>query len=108
MHRPTLGAITLLLFAVAIYCRVFQPEAGAAAIGPALRVGLVLAALWFAHPQLQRMPRWMVITLVVSLFVVSWKPKVLLVALPVLALLLLLRPRRPRKMVLNEARSKTK
>jgi len=109
MHRPTLGAITLLLFAAALYCRVFHPEAGAAVIGPCLRVGAVLAALWFAHPQLQRMPRWIVITLLVSLLIVSWKPKALLVALPVLLVLLVLRPRRPRKtVVLSETRERGK
>ena len=105
MHRPTLGVITLLLFAVALYCHLFQGEAGTYVVGACVRVGAVLAALWLAHPQLKRMPRWAVITLLVSLLIISWKPKVLLVALPVLALLLLLRPRRARKVLAGRERS---
>ncbi len=61
-----------------------------------LRVGLMMAILWFAQPQLRNFPRWLVTTIVVVLLIAMRWPKFLLLALPVIAVMWLLRPRGPR------------
>ncbi len=93
MHRPTLGLIAALLLGLSVFVQLRCPEAGIA--GPLLRVGLVVGALWLAHPQLRLLPKWMIAVLLGTLLLVSWRPKILWFALPVLILLVILRPRRP-------------
>lgn len=64
MRRTTLGILAVLLLVVGIIAAFRGPEDGSAAgfAGGAVRVGLVLGALWLAWPQLaslaSRAPRW--------------------------------------------------
>ena len=90
MHRPTIALIAVVLLAVGLALR-NQPDDtfGAAS----LRVGMVMAILWFAQPQLKNLPKWLVIAGAVGLFIAMRFPKLLLFALPVAAVLWLLRPR---------------
>jgi len=93
MQRATIGAISLTLFVVALVLWVTDPSSSAG-LGPAcVRVGILLAVVWLAHPQLVTLPRWLTITIVGALAVVCWKPKALLFALPVLVILAVMRPR---------------
>jgi hypothetical protein len=52
---------------------------------------LVLGALWLALPQieglLKRTPRWVLVSLAVALVILFLQPKLLLFALPILAVL---------------------
>ncbi len=93
MHRPTIGAITVALFAIGGGLWVIAPSSGAAVALACIRVGILLAVLWLAQPQLVTLPRWMVITITCALAIVCWRPKALLFALPVLVLLAVMRPR---------------
>jgi hypothetical protein len=90
MHRPTIGliAVVLLVVGMATYNQQDQTLPSAA-----LRVGLVMAILWFAYPQLASVPRWLAIVGVVGLVVVARWPRLLVFALPVAFVLWLLRPR---------------
>jgi hypothetical protein len=58
------------------------------------RVGLTLGTLWLAFPQLAdfftRFPPILVVTYLVSLGIVAWRPRSLMVILPAVALLTLL------------------
>jgi hypothetical protein len=66
MHRPTLGAIALVLLASGVYMHLASSEA----IGSAcLRVGAVMSILWFAHPQIRNVPGWLAAASVVGLLV---------------------------------------
>jgi hypothetical protein len=94
MHRQKIGLAALVLLAIALYCRVAQPQGGEYLEGASWRVGAVLGALWLAYPQLSLLPRWLLATLLAAMVVISWRPKALLIVLPVLAALALLRPRR--------------
>ena len=64
MRRTTLGILALLLLVVGVIAALRGPADGSAAgfAGGAVRVGLVLGALWLAWPQLaslaSRAPRW--------------------------------------------------
>jgi hypothetical protein len=96
MHRPTIGIITLVLWAGAAVLWVWQDqiEHGEAWLGACVKVGSVMAALWLAHPQVSRWPAWLVaagagVLLVALLF---RQPRVLLVAMGVLFIVLRLRP----------------
>ena len=93
MHRPTIGliAIVLLVVGLATYGQSDQTLSSAC-----LRVGVVMAILWFAHPQLSNLPRWAVAAGGVGLFVVARWPRLLVIALPLAVILWLLRPR-PRR-----------
>ena len=55
-----------------------------------------MAIVWFAHPQLVNLPRWLVVVGAVGLFIVARWPRLLVVALPLALVLWLLRPR-PRR-----------
>jgi hypothetical protein len=93
MHRPTIGLIAIVLLAIGLYT---YPQSDSTLSAACLRVGAVMSILWFAHPQIQNAPRWLVAISVVMLFVVMRWPKLLVLAAPVLLALWLLGPRAPR------------
>ncbi len=89
MHRPTIALITVVLLAVGVYAH-SQTDSGLSAA--CLRVGTVMAILWFAQPQLQNVPRWLIGVVGVALLIATRWPKVLLLALPVGFVLWILSP----------------
>jgi hypothetical protein len=66
MRRTTLGILAVFLLVVGIVVALRGPEDGSAAgfAGGCVRVGLILAALWLAWPQImagiKRLPGWAV------------------------------------------------
>jgi len=96
MHRPSVGAIAAVLLLAGAWF--YWSSGGESQLGPACwRVAAVMGALWLAHPQVSRLPRWYVGCLAGGLFLVFWRAKLILAALPVLALLWFLRPRPHRR-----------
>jgi len=90
MHRPTIALLAILLLGFGLLPRE-QPDDALA--GACLRVGMVMAILWFAQPQLKGLPRWLIAVLIVgALIAVRW-PRALILLVPVAAVLWLLRPR---------------
>jgi hypothetical protein len=98
MHRPTIGAIAVVLLGAAAVLN-FLPESWGSFPGllaACLRVGILMAALWLAHPQLHRLPVWLLGSIVVSAMAVALRPRLALVAVPlVVALWALASWRRP-------------
>src|SRR5688572_26903099 len=98
MHRPTVGVIALVLLAGAAYYWRFPPRPEdsmqVGLEGACVRLGIVMAALWLALPQLSRFPWWIgvAVLLAVSVAVLAARPKLCIHALPILAALW--RPRR--------------
>jgi len=88
--RAAIGlfAVVLLLVGAFTYGRVDDAFSGAC-----LRVGLMMALWWFAYPQVKNVPRWLAVTGGILLFVVILRPKLIVLAIPVLIVLWLLRPR---------------
>ncbi len=91
MHRPTIALIAVALLVVGIYTSA-ETDSGLSAA--CLRVGTVMAILWFAQPQLQNVPRWLIGVVAVALLIATRWPKVLLLALPVGFVLWILSPGR--------------
>jgi hypothetical protein len=93
MNRTLLGICALALLvmgAIALRAGPSGITSTSFAAG-CLRVGLVLGALWLALPQieglLKRTPRWVLVSLAVALVILFLQPKLLLLALPILAVL---------------------
>jgi hypothetical protein len=93
MHRPTIGAITVALFVIALVLWMVEPQGDNTLALACVRVGIIMGVLWLALPQLLLLPRWIVLIVVGAVAVVCFKPKALLFALPVLVLLAVMRPR---------------
>ena len=95
MHRPTVGLIAFACLATTVWLRFFplQWEGNDGLLGATMRIGLVMAALWLALPQLQRWPGWLIQVIGVSAVIIAIRPKVALVAIPVLLAYLFLRPK---------------
>lgn len=91
--RAAIGlfAVMLLIAGIVMYTQVDEAISGAC-----LRVGLMMSVWWFAYPQVKNVPRWLAVTGGVMLFLVILRPKLLILAIPVLIVLWLMRPRVPR------------
>jgi hypothetical protein len=93
MHRPTVGLIALILLAGAAYYRMFPPPSEDSVQvgleGACVRLGIVMAALWLALPQLSRFPWWIgvAVLLAVIVAVLASKPRLFVYALPILVAL---------------------
>ncbi len=84
-------AIGLLAAGITLWLSNFA-EAGAAFI----RVGMVMLAVWLAYRDMQRIPVWMFGAGVMGLAIVAWRPKLIIIVLPVLVAFWFLRPRASR------------
>jgi hypothetical protein len=93
MQRATIGLIAVVLLAIGLSTR---SEADGSISGACFRAAAVMAIWWFAHPQMQHVPRWLIAVFLLGFLLVLRWPKLLLFALPIMAALWLLRPRGPR------------
>jgi hypothetical protein len=105
MQRAAIGILTIGLFVLSAVWPLVQPDNDGTLSLACVRVAIVLGALWLAYPQASRLPPWKVAAVILPLAVLAarpkliWallRPKVLLVAIPLLALLYFLRPRKRR------------
>jgi hypothetical protein len=93
MHRPTVALIAIVLLAIGLFTFNSDSQGLSQAC---LRVGMIMATLWFAQPQLQTLPGWLVAMTVVVLLVAARWPRLLVIAIPIAVILWLLGPRAPR------------
>jgi hypothetical protein len=92
-RRATVGLIAIGLLAAGITLWLANSgEAGAAFI----RVGMVMLAVWLAYRDMQRIPVWMLGAGLMGLAIVAWRPKLIIIVLPVLIAFWFLRPRATR------------
>jgi hypothetical protein len=57
------------------------------------RLGPFMAVLWVAYPEVRRMPAWLVAAIPLLIVLLAVRPKLFLIALPVVIALAILRPR---------------
>jgi hypothetical protein len=89
MHRPTLGVISLVLI-IGGAILMMRPIDGDSYLGAiSVRAGLVLGAIWVSLPNIRRAPRWLLLAVSVLAIVLIIRPRLLLYALPVAALVAL-------------------
>lgn len=98
MHRPSIGIIALTLIGLAIWCTFtpWAPSRSEAWQAAFWRMGAVMAMLWLAHPQLKRLPGWLLLPIVGSVLLAAWRPRLVLVGLIVLIAAAALKPRQRR------------
>ncbi len=99
MRRILVGIIAILLLVGAVYFHLFPP-AGAfwtQLEAACWRVGALMAVIWLAYPEVARLPGWLVGTVPVLAVILAFRPKLFLVAVPVVIALAILKPKPPRK-----------
>jgi hypothetical protein len=94
MHRPTVGLIAIVLLGTALALWIIPSglQSHQALLGACLKVGAVMGALWLAHPQLMRLPKWMAAAAGITAVVAAVKPRILFVAVPLLFIVWSLMP----------------
>lgn len=94
--RPALAFFAIVLLVTGLVMRGGTDDRLEAVSGACLRVSVLMAIWWLAYPQLRYIPRWLAVACgLMFLLVIRW-PKLLLVAIPLLAVLWFLGPRAPR------------
>ena len=98
MSRSTaLGCVAIGLLVVGGALQVAAVSSGTAAMPMAsatcLRMGIVLFALWLAYDDLRRIPRWLLVGLLVVIGMAVWQPRLLVAVIPILLAVAALRPR---------------
>jgi hypothetical protein len=98
MHRPTVGAIAIVLIGswAVLFLWPQDWHVYQALLAACARVGLVMAAIWLAHPQLARLPAGLVEAVLAMGLIVALRPKLLLFVAPLLIALLVVWSLRPR------------
>jgi len=97
MHRPTVGIIAVVLLVGAAILWIWKPmgEHNDVWLSGCLRVGPVMAALWLALPQLDRIPNWLTkagVLLVLFLATAQGKFRIVIVALAAYLIVITVRP----------------
>jgi hypothetical protein len=92
-RRWILGVLAVPLLAVGAFTVYAEPWGGEAkAMGAVcVRVGIVLAAMWLALPELEKVPKWMFVSLLVAVVIVVLRPRTFVIVAPALLLLWALR-----------------
>ena len=91
MQRLAFGILALMFFAASAYLGIWASDD----VEPfyysiLLRVGIVLAALWLAYPELLRIPPWMYGMLAVAVSAVMIQPRLIIIVAPMVVFIWLL------------------
>ncbi|MCC7084130.1 MAG: hypothetical protein IT427_03875 [Pirellulales bacterium] len=92
--RSAVGSIAIALLVIGGAAIAFGIGDGAQFGGPCLRVGVLMALVWLAHPQLRQMPPWLPIAAIALALVLAFRPKLFPIGLIIVVALWFLRPRR--------------
>jgi hypothetical protein len=96
MRHLATGIIALLLLVGSGLLFLLRPEwdESLAFASSSLRIGLVLGAIWLAYPELIRLPKWLIPLLIGAAVTVAFRPKSALFLVPIVLVVLILRPKR--------------
>ncbi|MBX3412080.1 MAG: hypothetical protein KF708_05125 [Pirellulales bacterium] len=94
MHRPSVGILALVLLATGTSLWAFgeNTDTTAAWVAACWRIGLALAALWLALPDMRRVPVWLLAGLLFVALVVARNPRIMLIAVGAALAFTVLRP----------------
>ena len=99
MRRILVGIIAIVLFVGAVYFHAYPPEGAfwTQLESACWRVGALMAVIWLAYPEVNRLPGWLVGTVPVLAVILALRPKLFLLAVPVVIALAILKPKVPRQ-----------
>jgi hypothetical protein len=106
LRRHLLGASGLACLATGIFLLIWPPDSASAEFmqGSFIKSGLALLAAWLAFPQLDRVPGWMFVVMLLLILVIATRPQIALVLvrvavffLPIFFVIWLLRPKARRR-----------
>lgn len=99
MRRTVVGIISLALLLGAVYFWFVPPESAAMLNLEAAfrRVGLLMGAWWLAYEEIRRLPGWAWAAIPALIVVLAIRPRLFLVAIPVILALAILKPRLGKK-----------
>ena len=89
MRRHALGVISILFVAVGVRLLMFGADTGNDQVlaAPAMRIGLLLGAVWLALPQLaemgSRVPPWLIACVAISGLIIAVRPRLAIYLIPV-------------------------
>ena len=97
MRRHAIGIIGLLLLIGAVVFWIWPPEGAWSQQAKAAcwRLGPVMVVLWLAYTDVKRLPPWILGTFPVLLVVLVVRPRLLVIAIPLVVALAILKPRIP-------------
>lgn len=94
MRRTILGVLALSALLVGVVAHVYgvNTSDGNVVASGALRCGMLLGAIWLALPQLQalRWPPWTILSALAALATLVFRPRLLVIVLPLIGLLAIL------------------
>lgn len=93
-RRLTLGLAAIALLATGLPLSLM--DSGSVLGAACIRVGLVTSAAWMAYDDLKKIAPWMLGAVLMGLAVVAWRPKLVVIVVPVLIAFWFLRPRASR------------
>ncbi len=95
MRRHLIGILGLLLLLGVLVTWNWEPDSawGTQIRAGCWRLGPLLIILWLAFPQVERVPAWLWVYIIIVLVLAAWKPKLLLIAIPIIVVLAVLKPR---------------
>ncbi len=97
MHRPTAGILAIVLLTVGIGLSIgSESEIWQHFGGSCWKFGVLVGLIWFAHPQLKKMPLWLPPMLLISLLIGLRWPKMLLWLLLAAVILYVIDPKKRR------------
>jgi len=100
MRRHATGVIALVLLGLAAWFFASPPTGpvGQELQAAVARIAVGMAVIWLAYDQIKRVPPWILWTLPVFVIVLAFRPRYLLILVPLVIVLAILRPRsRPRR-----------
>jgi len=96
MRRHIIGILAILMM-IGSGLYLFLPGAGDEStpmMAACYRMAIVLSLMWLAYPELERMPWWIWVIVPGVLVVLAWRPRLIPIAVPILILIGILRPRK--------------
>ena len=95
MRRIAVGIIAIVLFVGVAYFLLYPPEGALETQLEAAcwRVGALMAAIWLAYPEVARLPGWLLGMVPILGLILALKPRYLLLAVPIVIAMAILKPR---------------
>lgn len=95
MRRHIMGilAVCLLIAGGILLFLEAKDSANDFAASMCLRIGLVLAAIWLAYPELRYIPPWMYTIVAAATVIVVIQPKTIFIVIPFLFFIWLIKPK---------------